>query len=213
MRRREHTKRLAPLSGVAVLILLFVGFALTGDPPDATEKPAGEVVKFYADQGDAALAGLVLIGLGLTLFVFFGSYMRGLLATAESEDGVLPRVAFAGTVIIAAGFSFDSALILTLHEGAKDIGSAGVQALSVLYANDFVPMATGMFMFLIGVGVPILRTGALPKWLGVVALLLAVTAVTPTGFVAFVGGGVLAAVMGVVMAIKAGREPRAPATA
>jgi hypothetical protein len=33
-------------------------------------------------------------------------------------------------------------------------------------------------MFLVGVGVPILRTRAPPKWLGVVALLLAVTAVT-----------------------------------
>lgn len=203
----KHSGRLAPLSGVAVLILLLVGFALTGDSPDATEKPAGEVVKFYADQGDGALVGLALIGLGLTLLVFFGSYVRRVLGGGEGEDGVLPRVAFAGTMVIAAGFSFDSTLILTLHEGAKDIGPAGVQALAVLYDNDYVPMATGMFMFLVGVGVPILRTGALPKWLGVVALLLAVITFTPVGFVAFVGGGVLIAVMGVVMAIRAGREP------
>lgn len=203
----KHTGRLAPLSGVAVLVLLFVGFALSGDSPDATKKPAGDIVKFYADQGDAALVGLALIGIGLTLFVYFGSYLTRALGAAEGEDGVLPRVAFAGTVIVAAGFSFDSTLILTLHQGAKDIGPAGVQALAVLYDNDFVPMATGMLMFLIGVGAPILRTGALPKWLGVVALLLAVTTVTPVGFVAFVGGGVLAAVMGVVMAIRAGREP------
>lgn len=61
----------------------------------------------------------------------------------------------------------------------------------------------GMFMFLVGVGVPILRTGALPKWLGAVALLLALASMSPVGFVT--------AVMGVVMAIRAGREPRVPA--
>jgi len=146
----------------------------------------------------------------LTLLVFFGSYVRGVLGAAGTDDGVLPRVAFAGTVLIAAGFSFDSSLILTLHQGAEDIGPAGVQALSVLYANDFVPMATGAFMFLVGVGVPIVRTGALPKWFGVVALLLAVTIFTPIGFVGFVGAGVLIAVMSVVLAIRAGREPRVP---
>lgn len=99
----KHGGRLAPLSGVAVLTLVFVGFALTGDSPDATKKPASEIVKFYADQGDGAIVGLVVIGLGLTLFVFFGSYMRRVLGAAEGEDGVLPRVAFAGTVILAAG--------------------------------------------------------------------------------------------------------------
>jgi len=209
---QEHGGRVAPLSGVAVLILVFVGFALGGETPDATKKPASEVVKFYADQGDGAIVGLFLVGLGVTLFVFFGSYVRRVLGAAEGEDGVLPRVAFAGTVILAAGLSFDSTLTLTLHQSANDIGPAGVQALSALYDNDFVPMATGMFLFLVGVGVPILRTGALPKWLGVVALLLAITTFTPVGFVAFVGGGVLAAVMGVVMAIRAGREPRVRAS-
>lgn len=208
---KEKTGRLTPLAGVGVLVFLFVGFALTGDAPDATKKPAGEVAKFYADQGDGVFVGLILIGFGLTLFVFFASYLRQVLGAAPGEDGVLPRVAIAGVVIIAAGFSFDSTLILTLHEGAEDIGPAGVQALSVLYQNDFIPMATGMFMFLVGVGVPILRTGALPKWIGVVALLLAVISFTPIGFVGFVGGGVLVAVMGVVMALRAGREPRAPA--
>lgn len=209
----KNSGRLAPLSGVGVLILLFVGFALSGDSPDATKKPAAEVVKHYADQGSGVFVGLVLVGVGCALFVFFGSYLVRVLGSADGEDGVLPRVAFAGTIVITAGLSFDSTLILTLHEGAEDIGPAGVQALSVLFDNDFVPMALGMFMFLVGTGVPIVRTGALPKWLGVVALLLAVISFTPIGFVGFIGGGVLTAVMGVVMAVRAGREPSAPAAA
>jgi hypothetical protein len=204
---------LVPLAGVGVLILLFAGFALTGDSPDATKKPAGEIVKFYADQGDGALAGLILIGLGLVLLVFFGSYLRGVLGAAEGEDGVMPRVAFAGTVVIAAGFSFDSTLILTLHESAKDIGPPGVQALSVLYDNDFIPMATGMVMFLVGIGVSVLRTGTLPKWVGVVAILLALVSMSPIGFVGFVGGGLLIAVVGVLMAMRASREHRSAAPA
>ncbi|MEJ7714408.1 MAG: hypothetical protein WKF40_01365 [Thermoleophilaceae bacterium] len=185
------------------------GFVLSGDPPDPTEKPAGEVVKFYADQGDGALVGLVLIGLGLTLLVHLRQLPdAGCWGRPRSEDGVLPRVAFAGTVIIAAGFSFDSTLILTLHEGAKDIGPAGrTGAGRALRQRLRAHGHRCMFMFLVGVGVSIVRTGALPKWLGVVALLLAATTATPVGFVAFVGAGVLIAVMSAVLAIRAGREP------
>jgi hypothetical protein len=208
---QKNHGRLAPLSGVGVVVFLLLGFILTGDAPDATKKPAAEVVKHYADQGDGVFAGLILLSLGLVLFVVFASYMRQVLGAAEGEDGLLPRVAFAGVVILAAGFSFDSTLTLTLHEGAEHIGPAGVQALSVLYDNDFVPMATGMFMFLVGIGVPIVRTGVLPKWLGVVALLLALVSLTPIGFVGFIGGGLLTAILGGLMAARAGRGPRAPA--
>lgn len=204
----KKTGRWTPLTGVGVLVFLLVGFALTGDAPDATKKPAAEVAKFYADQGKGVFVGLILLGFGLTLFVIFASYLRQVLGAAEGEDGLFPRVAFAGVVIVAAGFSFDSTVILTLHAGATHIGPAGIQALAVLYDNDFVPMATGMFMFLVGIGVPILRTGALPRWIGVVALLLAVISFTPIGFVGFVGGGLLVAVMGVVMTVRGGREPR-----
>jgi hypothetical protein len=50
----------------------------------------------------------------------------------------------------------------------------------------FVPSALGTLVFLIP-WLSVLRHGALPKWLGWVALVLAVIAFTPIGFVAFIG--------------------------
>lgn len=206
----NKVERLTPLAGVGLLVFLVAGFALGGDSPDTTKKSAAAIAKHYADQGSAPIVGFALIAIGLLLYLIFASHIRQLLANA-GEEGVLPRVAFAGVVIVGAGFSFDSTLILAMHEGAGKVSPTDIQALSLLYDNDFIPMATGTMIFLVGIGVPILRSGALPKWTGAVAILLAIISFTPIGFVGFIGSGVLAAVLGVLMFVRAGRAVPAAA--
>ena len=62
-------------------------------------------------------------------------------------------------------------------------------------------------MFLISVGLSILRTGALPRWLGWVALALVVIGFTPIGFAAFLGAGIWIVVVSVMLAVRARRAP------
>ena len=78
-----------------------------------------------------------------------------------------------------------------------------MQALQALWDNDFVPLALGSLVFLISAGLSIVRHGVLPKWLGWVALVLAVIGFTPIGFVAFVGAGLWIAVVSVILAVRA----------
>ena len=52
-----------------------------------------------------------------------------------------------------------------------------------------------------------LRSGVLPKWLGWVAVVLAVVGLTPVGFVAFIGAGLLIAVISVILAMRGRRAP------
>ena len=121
----------------------------------------------------------------------------------------LPTVAFAGTLILATGLAIDSTIALALAETANDIDPAASQALSALFQNDYVPFALGAILFLGGLGLSVLRSGVLPKWLGWVAVVLAVIGLTPLGFAAFIGTGLLIAVIGVMLALRGRKAPAA----
>jgi hypothetical protein len=55
------------------------------------------------------------------------------------------------------------------------------------------------------------RHGAVPRWLGWVALVIAVTTSTPIGFVGFIGGALWVLVVSIVLALQLRREGVGPA--
>ncbi|MEJ7783889.1 MAG: DUF4386 family protein [Solirubrobacteraceae bacterium] len=200
---------LVPLTGVAFLLVAIVGFMISGDTPNPADDSAREIVDFYVDNKSSVMAGSFLEGLAAALLVFFGAYLREVLRVTAGGKDFLSTAAFAGALIIAVGFAFDGTINLALAETAEDIDPAGVQALIALYHNDFIPFAVGSVVFLVGTGISVLQHGALPKWIGWIALVLAVMAFTPIGFVAFIGSGILIAVMGVTLAIRGRAKPAA----
>ena len=200
---------LAPLTGLAFFVLATVGFIVVGEPPEV-DKPVQEIVDFYVDNEGAQMAGGLIEGIAATLFVFFGAIVRREVRVAEGDRGILGIVAFAGTVIFAVGLAIDATISFTLVETAQDLEPGAVQALTALWHNDYVPFAVGMQIFLLAAGIAIVRYGVLPKWIGWIALVLGVLALTPIGFVAFIGSGFLIATMSVVLAMRAkARQPAA----
>ncbi len=200
---------LAPLTGLAVVVLTIVSFTVMGEPPEVDE-PVQEIVDFYVDNEGMQMAGGLLEGIAATLFVFFGAVVRREIRAAEGERGILGNVAFAGPVIFAVGLAIDATISFTLVESAQDLDPSAVQALTALWHNDYMPFAVGMQIFLLATGIAIVRHGVLPKWLGWIALVLGVLAVSPIGFVAFIGSGLLIAAMSVVLAMRArARQPAA----
>ena len=199
---------LAPLTGLAFFVVTLIVFTAFGEPPDA-DAPAQEIVDFYADNKDAQMVGGLLEGIAGTLFVFFGAVLHRHLRAVEGERYVLANVALAGTVIFATGLAIDATITFTLAETASDIEASAVQALTALWHNDFVPFAVGMQIFLLGAGIAIARYGVVPKWIGWLAILLAILALTPIGFVAFIGSGFLIALMSVMLAMRVRAGQRA----
>ena len=194
---------LAPLTGLAFFVLAIAAFAIGGEPPDPTEESAREIVDFYVDKEGTQIASAVMAGIGGTLFVFFAGYLRRVLRDAEGQGGILSAVALAGAVIFAAGLAIDGTITFALAETAEEIDPAAVQALSALWHNDFLPFAVGTQIFLLAMGISVVRYGALPRWIGWIAIVLAVIAVTPIGFAAFIGSGILVAIISVVLAMRA----------
>ena len=193
---------LVPLTGVGFVLLGIVSFIVGGEPKSADE-PVGEIVEYYVDNKDSIQVG-VFIGVAATLLlVFFGAYLRRVLRAAAPEGEILSVVSFLGLVVVAVGFAIDTTILIALSEAADDIDPVAVQSLQALWDNDFVPLMLGVLMFLWATGLAVIRTGALPKWLGWVMVVLGVLGLTPIGFVAAIGAAILVLVISILLSVRA----------
>ena len=199
-----------PLTGVGFILFAIVTVALTGEPP-SVDDGAKEIVEHYVDNKDALMISAFTQAFALVLLVYFASYLRKVLRAAEGEDGILSPLALIGATIMAAGLAVDGTLTLTLAETADDIDASAVLALQALWDNDFVPIAVGTMIFTSSVGLAIVLHGALPKWLGWVLLVLTVIAVTPLGFVSFLGMLLWVLVASILLTLRNRKAGAAPA--
>jgi len=191
----------APLTGLAFLGVSLAAFAIGGEPPDA-KRPVGEIIAFYVDNKDSVIIGAVLAGVAGALLIFFGAYLRKVLSAAEGPGGMLSAAALAGAAVMAVGIAIDQTISFALAEAAQDVEPGAVQALQALWDRDFLPIAVGQVVFLLASGISLVRHGALPRWLGWIAIALALIGLTPIGFVGFFGGGIWIAVVSVLLALR-----------
>jgi len=104
---------------------------------------------------------------------------------------------------------------ITLTDVPTAISPTAEQALNVVTGDLFLyPLEVGVFLFLVGVGIAIVCSDVLPRWLGWVAIVLAVaSAISVIGPVFFFGGLVTLAWFAVVSIWLFIRDWRPPATA
>jgi hypothetical protein len=199
---RDSKEWLVPLTGVAFIVLAIVGFAIGGEPTEAKDG-AQKVVDHYVDNEDSIKVGAAIATFAGAVLIFFFGYVRKVLRAAEGPNGMLSLIAFVGAAIVAIGIAIDSTISFALAEGAGDIEPTAAQALQALWDNDFLPLALGTVVMLLASGISIVRHGALPAWLGWIAILLAVIGVTPIGFAAFLGSAVWILIVSVILSMRA----------
>jgi hypothetical protein len=208
----QSKRWLVPLTGLAFVVIAIISAIVGGEPKDA-DHPAREISQWYIDNKDSVEIGAFIGLVAITLLVFFGAYLRRVLRAAAGGEEMLSLVSFIGIVLVAGGFALDSTIMFALAERADDIDPIGVQSLQALWDNDFLPILLGIILFLWATGISVLRSGALPKWLGWIMILLGIVAVTPIGFVAFIGSGVLILVLSILLALRERSAPGAAAPA
>jgi hypothetical protein len=197
-----------PLMGVLFVALVAAGAIIVGETPDATEESAQEVLDFYADDNDKIAGGSLLFGLSSVPLLFFAGWLRRLLRDAEGPGGTLSAVALAGATVLAAGIATAAAFNFAIADVADDIEDPVVfQTLNALSWGFWLPFAVGVITFLVATGISVVRHGALPSWLGWIAIVAGVLFFTP----AFIVAAPLAAlwvlvvsVMGVIRAREGG---------
>jgi hypothetical protein len=183
---RRGLERFAPLTGVVFVALVVPVFFLGGEPPDADEK-LPKVLDFWKSNDSELMWGAALAGLAAVFLLWFMGVLRSSLRTAEGGTGRVSTTAYAGGIVLATWIAFLASIQFAAADTAGDVAPAVTQTLSVINSDCFFGFAVGTATIFIAAGGLIIRTGFLPRWLGWISVLLGIAAVTPAGFVSFIG--------------------------
>lgn len=194
-------ERWLPLTGLVFVATMVVTLVLP-ESPNTTAGPV-KVAAYYTDNKDMAMALSLAIGVAGVMFALFAGSLRNLLAKSE-DGGLMSSIVLGGGVLLGGGMMlFASAIFAT----AETIGKVSISETRVLHilSNDlFMPFLGGWALFGISAGAAIIRSRALPVWLGWVALVFGIIGMTPMGWFTFLLGLVWVAVVAVLMIVRAG---------
>lgn len=203
-------ERFAPLTGLAFVVLVLVAVIVGGETPSADD-PIVKVVNYWNDNQDQNIAASIIAAFSAVFLLWFAGVLRSVLAAAEGMPARLSNTAFGGAVVGAAGWTMLIAFNFAAADTAGEVAPQVTQTLSVLQADFFFPLAVGFSVFLLATGLALVRIGILPAWMGWIALVLGVLAVTPAGFFAILG--MLAWIVAVSLMLFMRGTPATPRTA
>jgi hypothetical protein len=200
--------RLTPLTGPLFAVLTVVGFALP-DGPSANASGSRVIAYTAAHRSGVRLADIVATATAVLLVFFAGSlYSR----FRETRSGTLGIVALVGAGIAAVGILLSTTVSWALTDSSTHYSVAGARLLNALGDDIILPVAAGLIVFAISMGIAVLREGWLPSWLGWTIVVLGVASATPAFGLGFFGVVAWCAVTGVMLVTKAAAPARVRAS-
>jgi hypothetical protein len=195
--------RYGAVAGIAFVVLLIVAFATQPSAPDL-DAPASEVTRYYSDDREGIQLTTALISVALALYVWFLGTLRGVLRAAEGGAGLLSGIAFGAGLVVVAGFGILGMVTAVAAFRPEETGPQLTRALNDMGLIGFGVIAPVFAAFFLATAVVVLRTGALPIWLGWLALLGAATSILGLGNVfedsgAFSADGFLGFTLGFIV--------------
>jgi hypothetical protein len=163
-------ERLGAATGIVFVFLSFLALII-GAGPGADE----DIVPYFVDNRQRELAQTFLAGLASIFFLWFLGSIWSYLRAAEGGTGRLSAVAFAGGIVTMVILLFSLTVNTALADGMAqnaDPGTSRAFYALVIQASDltFFPMVA----FTGASALVILRTKALPAWLGWLGAVVAV---------------------------------------
>lgn len=200
-RRTGALQRIAPLAGVLAASLAAAGNLTIDEFPEGTTDGATLRTYYLAHGPHVALGGTLLMWSAICLGIFAAAVWARVRVSAPSV--VAGLVLLGGAVETAAELN-DAAIyhFLGANGANSHIAPAALQAWQL--AGSEIGTFGGLALMLLGVGVAALGFRAVPRWLGTVALLLAVALFTPVSFLASLIFLLWLAVAGIVLAVRPG---------
>ena len=182
-------ERYAPLTGVAAVVLWIVGTYLTEKDDRPEGKDTAALVAWVEKNDTSLIAGAVIFGLGVVLFLWMLGSLRSALYAAEGGTGRLATIAFAGGVATAISMMFT---YLPHAQAAFDVDDTSETSTDALvHMGD--AFFGGVELFAIpltaATALAVLRFGALPRWFAWFSLALAlVLVIVPIGWLGVIAG-------------------------
>jgi succinate dehydrogenase/fumarate reductase cytochrome b subunit len=171
-------QHLLALSGVAFAVPFLIGwFGSPGVTPHYSASDQDWTNWAHDSKWNGRISGFAML-LAAFLFLHYLGGIRSALGSAESAlrgSAQVARVAFAGAVIGIAGIS----MALVMMEAASSEGGNAdpviTRAVTTGAAGPYLIAAMGFAAFLMAGGLLTLRTGVFARWIGVIAILGAVS--------------------------------------
>jgi hypothetical protein len=171
-------QRLLALSGVVFAVLFLIGwFASGGDAPDYGASDQDWTNWADDNQWKSRIGAFAMLLAGF-VFLHFASAIRSALASDEYRgrgSAQLARVAFAGAITGMAGMVMAIVIISGATTEGADANPVVTRAVASASAGPFLLSAMGFAALLMGAGLLTLRSGVFSRWIGVVALIGAVS--------------------------------------
>ncbi|MDQ2676714.1 MAG: hypothetical protein M3Y34_07870, partial [Actinomycetota bacterium] len=178
--RGRRADELAPLTGIAVLLLGLAGLIVWEGPADRPELDAPpEVILAYFGDRDTVVLGGFLLMLSAASFIWFAGTLRAVLHSEEGSGGRLSAIAYGGGVAAAAFMAAFTASNVVGALFAEQLSAESAQTF-YLFGDVFLyPAAVTSAVFVGAASVASLRSEALPRWLGWSSLLFALWLLIP----------------------------------
>lgn len=196
-------------AGLAAVILMVIGWVLVPPDPPGPAAVAEQVVRWTLDDRRRLLVGSVTIAAGLGLAIVFLAGLRSLCARSEGAPGVFSTIGW-GAMLVALAIAFigigmaQTQAFLVLDGDPGTVEAFHVARL-LLVDMAGMPAAIGLTAF----GITMYRTRFPARWLGVFALVAAVSqlfgviALSRAGFFAPSGGAALLGAVGMAAWVAA----------
>ena len=144
--------------------LIAAAFSVGGNTPD-TDASARHVVAFYKAHRHSQMASSFLVAYAVLFGLFFGAALRSFLRARSDSDGLI-TLGFAGVVVFAVGAGTLAGLNFAAADVPGKISPTAEQAVNVLQNDVFFTFLIGLGVFLLGNGLAIVRSAALPGMAG-----------------------------------------------
>ncbi len=208
----DRWNRLVPLTGVVFTVLILIAFFVSGSEPNSHASPAKVLSYYVGHNGSVSVSGYAL-AYSAVFALFFAAALRPRLRGTGSD--ALVALGFGGAVMFAVAIACGAGLTLALVDHTKSLDPVALQAVN-LVGDDMVGplLQIGMVAYMAGYGIAILRGAAVPRWLGWLAVALAILAAIPAvGFFAILGIAIWSIVLGVLLFARADAPVAVPAVA
>ncbi len=187
---RRSWDRYSPLAGVAAVILWVIGVVISesGDAPTDDESAQG-VLNYFTEDESQIMAGEITFAIGVLFFIWFLGSLRSHLF-AHEPSGHYTALAYGSGLLASVAMLIGAAVLIQpsfLDDG--DLSAEAAQALAQVSDAMFGVVELTLVVTLLATAIVILRTRALPRWLGWASLALAVLLlIIPIGWIGVIFG-------------------------
>jgi len=204
----DSLRRLAPLTGIIYAACLVVAFVTPGSPN--VHDSGAQVLAHYKAHHSAHQLGDGFGALGVLFFIFFITTLRSYFRDREGGNG-LATAALVGGIFIAMGGAIFTSLDWAVADARNSLTPAAAQAINVLSNDFFWPFEIGLVAFSLTIGLAVIATGALPKWLGWVAVVIGIVGLTPVGFFGFFALMLWSVIVAILIFLRTAGKAGSPA--